>query len=190
MALRNLSWRIAGVGWRRYSQKNVLPVIQCADTSRTKPSERLLALNEQVKTQRQRVLGSTSTKEGSSKKTARERLALLSDEGSEVLEIGLLAGLGLDYADVPGAGCVVCVVEVWGEKCVVSANDWMVKGGSSYPITVKKQLRAQEIAMQNRLPCIYMVDSGGAFLPLQVRGEGLALHVGREGLALHLRRRG
>ena len=109
-------------------------------------------------------------REGSSvpKLTVRERLSLLADEGSEMLEIGLLAGTRLPYGDVPCGGNVVCVIEVCGEKCLVSANDWSVKGGCSFPITLKKQLRAQEIALQNRLPSIYLVDSGGAFLPLQV----------------------
>ena len=101
------------------------------------------------------------------KLTVPERLALLADRGSEVLELSLLAGLGLPYGDIPAAGNTVAVVSVSGELCVVMANDWTVKGGTSYPISVKKHLRGQEIAMQNHLPCLYLVDSGGAFLPLQ-----------------------
>ena len=74
----------------------------------------------------------------------------------------------MPYGDVYNASNAVAVVKVAGETCVVSANDWTIKGGTVYPVSLKKQLRAQEIAMENRLPCIYLVDSGGAFLPLQV----------------------
>ena len=116
------------------------------------------------------MLEHAQAKVGGIKKTARERVALLADEGSKVLEVGQLAGLGLPYGDVPCGANVVCITEVCGETCIITANDWTVKGGSTFPITLKKQLRAQEIAFQNRLPCIYLVDSGGAFLPLQVRG--------------------
>jgi len=127
-----------------------------------------MQLYDQIKAARLKVLSGTTQARSSTKLGARERLALLMDENSELLEVGLLAGLGLPYGDVPCGGNVVCVLQVCGETCVVSANDWTVKGGCSFPITLKKQLRAQEIAQQNRLPCIYLVDSGGAFLPLQV----------------------
>lgn len=146
---------------------NLFPVITCGTALDASPhKEKNLTLYQELNAQRVKVL---SGKVGGAKLGVRERLALLVDDGCEVLEIGLLAGLGLPYGDIPCAGNVVCVVEVCGEKCVVSANDWTVKGGCSFPITLKKQLRAQEIAKQNRLPCIYLVDSGGAFLPLQVR---------------------
>lgn len=102
------------------------------------------------------------------KLTVGERLKLLVDPGSEVMEIGTLAGLNMPYGNVHHGNNIVCVVHVCGEVCVVSASDWTFKGGTVYPIGVKKQLRAQEIALANRLPCIYFVDSGGAFLPLQV----------------------
>ncbi len=98
---------------------------------------------------------------------ARDRIDLLLDPGSPFLEIGALAGLGLYDNEVPGAGLVTGIGRVSGRDCMIVANDATVKGGSYYPLTVKKHLRAQEIALQNRLPCIYMVDSGGAFLPLQ-----------------------
>ncbi|XP_048832682.1 methylcrotonoyl-coenzyme A carboxylase 2 isoform X3 [Brienomyrus brachyistius] len=96
----------------------------------------------------------------------RDRLGLLLD-GKDFLELSPFAGLGLPYGDIPSAGCVTGIGKVCGLWCVFIANDATVKGGTAYPITVRKQLRAQEVAMQNRLPCIYLVDSGGAFLPLQ-----------------------
>ncbi|MER2537433.1 MAG: carboxyl transferase domain-containing protein [Rhizobiaceae bacterium] len=97
----------------------------------------------------------------------RDRVDLLLDPGSPFLEIGALAAHGLYGDEVPGAGIVTGVGRVAGRECMIVANDATVKGGTYYPLTVKKHLRAQDIAMQNRLPCVYMVDSGGAFLPLQ-----------------------
>lgn len=102
------------------------------------------------------------------KLTLTERIGLLQDKGSKVLRIGTLAGLGMSYGDVLNASNEIALVSVSGEMCMVSGNDWTFKGGTIYPIGVKKQLRGQEIALQNRLPCIYLADSGGAFLPLQV----------------------
>lgn len=102
------------------------------------------------------------------KLTVGERIELLRDPGSRLLEIGTLAGLNMPYGDVYNASNIVCLTEVCGEWCMVSANDWIIKGGTVFPISLKKQLRAQEIALKNNLPCIYLVDSGGAFLPLQV----------------------
>ncbi|KAG8437148.1 hypothetical protein GDO86_008011 [Hymenochirus boettgeri] len=96
----------------------------------------------------------------------RERLRMLLDDES-FLELSPMAGLGLPYGDVPSAGCLTGVGQICGVWCVFIANDATVKGGTAYPISVKKQLRAQEIAIQNRLPTVYLVDSGGAFLPLQ-----------------------
>jgi 3-methylcrotonyl-CoA carboxylase beta subunit len=97
----------------------------------------------------------------------RERLKLLLDPGSPFLELSQLAALGMYGDEAPGAGIITGVGRVSGRECVVVVNDATVKGGTYYPITVKKHLRAQEIALQNRLPCIYLVDSGGAFLPEQ-----------------------
>lgn len=97
---------------------------------------------------------------------ARERIDGLVDPGTPFLELSQLAGHEM-YGDVPSGGIVTGIGRVNGVECMIVANDATVKGGTYYPITVKKHLRAQEIAMQNRLPCIYMVDSGGAFLPLQ-----------------------
>ncbi len=98
---------------------------------------------------------------------ARERIQRLIDPASTFLELSPLAATGVYEDDVPSAGIVTGVGSVSGHDCVIIANDATVKGGTYYPITVKKHLRAQEIASQNRLPCIYLVDSGGAFLPLQ-----------------------
>ncbi|NYH51019.1 3-methylcrotonyl-CoA carboxylase beta subunit [Nocardiopsis arvandica] len=100
----------------------------------------------------------------------RDRVDLLLDPGSPFLEIAPLAAYGLygrDGQDAPGAGMIAGVGRVMGRPTVVVANDATVKGGSYYPMTVKKHLRAQEVALHNRLPCVYLADSGGAFLPMQ-----------------------
>jgi acetyl-CoA carboxylase carboxyltransferase component len=97
----------------------------------------------------------------------RERIDHLLDPGSPFLELSPLAANGLYDDDAPGAGIVTGIGRIEGTTCVVVANDATVKGGTYYPMTVKKHLRAQEIALENQLPCIYLVDSGGAFLPLQ-----------------------
>ncbi|HEY5258299.1 MAG TPA: carboxyl transferase domain-containing protein [Candidatus Baltobacteraceae bacterium] len=98
---------------------------------------------------------------------ARERVERLVDPGSDFLELSALAANGMYDDDSPAAGIVTGIGTVEGQQCVIVANDATVKGGTYYPMTVKKHLRAQEIAQQNHLPCIYLVDSGGAFLPLQ-----------------------
>ncbi len=97
----------------------------------------------------------------------RERVDRLLDPGSPFLELSPLAAHGLYDDEAPGAGIITGIGAVSGRECVIVANDATVKGGTYYPMTVKKHLRAQEIALQNRLPCIYLVDSGGAFLPRQ-----------------------
>jgi 3-methylcrotonyl-CoA carboxylase beta subunit len=97
----------------------------------------------------------------------RERLRLLLDPGSPFLELSPLAAWGLYDGEVPAAGIVTGIGHIMGRECVVIANDATVKGGTYFPMTVKKHLRAQEIAAENRLPCLYLVDSGGAFLPAQ-----------------------
>src|SRR5690349_4626290 len=101
------------------------------------------------------------------KLTARERVDRLVDPDTAFLELNALAAWGLYDDDAPSAGIVTGVGVVSGRQCVIVANDATVKGGSYFPLTVKKHLRAQEVAAQNRLPCIYLVDSGGAYLPLQ-----------------------
>jgi acetyl-CoA carboxylase carboxyltransferase component len=97
----------------------------------------------------------------------RERIDLLLDEGTAFLELSPLAAHAVYDDAVPGAGVVTGIGRINGRECVIVANDATVKGGTYYPLTVKKHLRAQEIAGENRLPCVYLVDSGGAFLPLQ-----------------------
>ena len=97
----------------------------------------------------------------------RDRIRTLVDRGSPFLEVGQLAAYGLYDDEVPSAGIITGIGQVSDIDCVIVANDATVKGGTYYPLTVKKHLRAQEIAEQNRLPCIYLVDSGGAFLPMQ-----------------------
>jgi 3-methylcrotonyl-CoA carboxylase beta subunit len=97
----------------------------------------------------------------------RDRVDGLLDPGSPLLEISPLAADGMYDDESPGAGIITGIGRVSGRECMIVANDATVKGGTYYPITVKKHLRAQEIAGQNRLPCVYLVDSGGAFLPRQ-----------------------
>jgi 3-methylcrotonyl-CoA carboxylase beta subunit len=97
----------------------------------------------------------------------RDRVDTLLDPGSPFLELSPMAAHGMYSGDAPAAGIITGIGRVSGRLCMVVANDATVKGGTYYPITVKKHLRAQEIALENRLPCIYLVDSGGAFLPEQ-----------------------
>ncbi|MDP2108623.1 MAG: carboxyl transferase domain-containing protein, partial [Rhodocyclaceae bacterium] len=98
---------------------------------------------------------------------ARDRVDGLLDPGAAFLEVSQLAAWGLYESSVPAAGVVAGIGRVSGVECMIVANDATVKGGTYYPLTVKKHLRAQEIARENRLPCLYLVDSGGAFLPMQ-----------------------
>ncbi len=97
----------------------------------------------------------------------RDRVRNLLDPGAPFLELSQLAAYGLYKNEVPAAGIITGVGRVSGRECMIVANDATVKGGTYYPITVKKHLRAQEVAEQNHLPCIYLVDSGGANLPNQ-----------------------
>ncbi len=109
----------------------------------------------------------------------RERVKRLLDPESAFLELSALAGWGMYEDDPPAAGIVTGIGRVHGREVMVVANDATVKGGTYYPITVKKHLRAQEIAIENRLPCVYLVDSGGAFLPLQAEVFPDRDHFGR-----------
>ncbi|OBJ37378.1 methylcrotonoyl-CoA carboxylase [Mycolicibacterium mucogenicum] len=104
---------------------------------------------------------------GRGKLLPRDRVNGLLDPGSPFLEIAPLAAGGMYDDECPGAGMIAGIGRVSGRECMIVANDATVKGGTYYPITVKKHLRAQEIASQNQLPCVYLVDSGGAFLPRQ-----------------------
>src|SRR5438270_10705477 len=113
------------------------------------------------------------------KLTARERIDRLVDPGGAFLELNALAAWDVYDNQAPSAGIVTGVGVVEGRECVVVANDATVKGGSYFPLTVKKHLRAQEVAEQNQLPCLYLVDSGGAFLPLQAEVFPDRDHFGR-----------
>jgi 3-methylcrotonyl-CoA carboxylase beta subunit/propionyl-CoA carboxylase len=109
----------------------------------------------------------------------RDRIAKLVDAGSPLVELSPLAAADMYDDEAPGAGIVTAIGRVSGREVVIVANDATVKGGTYFPVTVKKHLRAQEIALQNRLPCIYLVDSGGAFLPLQAEVFPDRDHFGR-----------
>ena len=109
----------------------------------------------------------------------RERIDRLVDPDTAFLELGALAAWELYDAQAPSAGIVTGIGVVEGRECVIVANDATVKGGSYFPLTVKKHLRAQRVAAQNRLPCLYLVDSGGAFLPLQAEVFPDRDHFGR-----------
>ena len=98
---------------------------------------------------------------------ARDRISHLVDSGSPFLEVAPLAGYEMYGGDAPSGGVIAGIGLIHGRQVMIVANDATVKGGTYYPITVKKHLRAQEIAAENRLPCVYLVDSGGAFLPMQ-----------------------
>src|SRR5947207_2434561 len=104
---------------------------------------------------------------GRGKLLPRDRVRLLLDPGAPFLELSPLAGHALYSEDVPAGGIITGIGQVTGRECVIVANDATVKGGTYFPITVKKHLRAQEVARDNRLTCVYLVESGGAFLPAQ-----------------------
>ena len=127
----------------------------------------------------QRLVPPAASSRHKDKLPVRERIALLLDAGSELLELSALAGYQLYQDDVPAGGIITGIGLIHHRPCMIVANDFSVKGGTYYPITVKKHLRAQEIAQRNRLPCLYLVDSGGAFLPLQAEVFPDREHFGR-----------
>ena len=137
--------------------------------------EAMASLVAELRTRQERVAGrgaggderSIARHRERGKLPVRERIDRLLDPGSPFLELSPLAANGLYDDEAPSAGIVTGIGRLEGTTCVIVANDATVKGGTYYPMTVKKHLRAQEIALENRLPCIYLVDSGGAFLPLQ-----------------------
>ena len=144
--------------------------IKTVTTPTTPPSMRDLVTELREKLARARLGGSEQARAkhtGRGKLLARERVDRLLDPGSPFLEIAPLAAHDLYGGDIASAGIVTGIGSVEGRLCVVVANDATVKGGTYYPLTVKKHLRAQEVARANRLPCVYLVDSGGAFLPMQ-----------------------
>ena len=135
-----------------------------ADAMRTQVAE----LDERLAVARQGGGDAAKKKHlGRGKLLPRERVAALLDPGTPFLELSALAACEVYQEPVPAAGLITGVGRVSGRQCVVVANDATVKGGTYYPLTVKKHLRAQEIALENRLPCVYLVDSGGAHLPSQ-----------------------
>jgi 3-methylcrotonyl-CoA carboxylase beta subunit len=140
------------------------------DFEQNKAANQALAADLQQVSETVQLGGSERSRErhlSRGKLLVRDRIRALVDEDSPFLEIGQLAALGVYGDDVPAAGLVAGIGRVNGTECMIVANDATVKGGTYYPLTVKKHLRAQEIAAQNHLPCIYLVDSGGAFLPRQ-----------------------
>jgi 3-methylcrotonyl-CoA carboxylase beta subunit len=141
-------------------------------TPRTSHRDEHLALVKQLRAKlATAALGGPETARdrhvGRGKLLPRDRVDGLLDHGSAFLELAPLAADGMYDDECPGAGMIAGIGRVSGRECMIVANDATVKGGTYYPVTVKKHLRAQEIAGQNRLPCIYLVDSGGAFLPRQ-----------------------
>ena len=144
--------------------------VQSADFGRNREHNLALAADLADRVARAARGGSDAAREkheARGKLLVNDRITALLDPGSPFLELSQLAAHGLYNDQVPRAGLVTGIGRVAGRECVIVANDATVKGGTYYPITVKKHLRAQEIAGENHLPCIYLVDSGGAFLPLQ-----------------------
>src|SRR6185503_9352865 len=140
-------------------------------------AEELRARQETVRKGGPQQAAATQKKRG--KLPVRERVARLLDDNTPFLELSPLAAWGLHDDDAPGAGIVTGIGRVMGRECVVVANDPTVKGGTYFPETIRKHVRAQEIALDNRLPCVYLVDSGGVFLPLQSEVFPDAGHFGR-----------
>jgi 3-methylcrotonyl-CoA carboxylase beta subunit len=143
----------------------------------TRLAEELRARHEKVRQGGPSRAAATQKKRG--KLPVRERVSRLLDDNTPFLELSPLAAWGLHDGDAPGAGIVTGIGRVLGRECVVVANDPTVKGGTYFPETIRKHVRAQEIALDNRLPCVYLVDSGGVFLPLQSEVFPDAGHFGR-----------
>ena len=141
-----------------------------ADFAANEAVNRALAADLRELAAKVRAGGSAAARaqhESRDKLLVRDRIDRLLDPGTPFLEIGQLAGHNLYDDWIPSGGVVAGIGRVSGLECVIVGNDATVKGGTYYPITVRKHLRAQEVALENRLPCIYLVDSGGAFLPRQ-----------------------
>jgi len=152
---------------------NVLPTrVDTSDATFKSNRDRMQQLVSEFRARETRARGGGGAKyverhREQGKLPVRDRLARLLDAGSSFLELSALAAFGLYDDEAPAAGIVTGIGRVAGREVLVVANDATVKGGTYFPMTVKKHVRAQEIALQNRLPCIYLVDSGGAYLPLQ-----------------------
>ena len=144
--------------------------VHSEDYKKNEAATRALVVDLRKKTDAVRLGASEAARKkhvARGKMLPRDRVEKLLDPGSPFLEIGQLAAYGMYEGEVPAAGMIAGVGRIEGRLCMVVANDATVKGGTYYPMTVKKHLRAQEIALENRLPCVYLVDSGGAFLPRQ-----------------------
>jgi acetyl-CoA carboxylase carboxyltransferase component len=153
-----------------------------AEYARNREHMRGLVADLEARLERSRAGGGRDAVErhrSRGKLLARERIERLIDPGADFLELSPLAAHEMYGGEAPGAGIVTGIGPVAGRPCMVVANDATVKGGSYYPLTVRKHLRAQEVAAQNHLPCIYLVDSGGAFLPLQAEVFPDRDHFGR-----------
>lgn len=168
----------------RNAGSSPFPVVESAFVASASTAKNVAAnasLFEKVRQTRAEVTSREDKVAGSDREgrklTARERIGLLKDEGTEVLEVAMFAGLSMPYGDIYNASGITAITTICGEQCMIMATDWTFKGGTLYPISVKKQLRMQEIAKMNRLPCVYLIDSGGAFLPLQVWGGHRASHL-------------
>lgn len=152
------------------------------DSSSSEFKANQLAMQERMAELKQKMSAvySQGRKTVGKKLSVRQRIDLLKDSQTEFLELSLLAGYKVYGENSPaGAGLVTGVAQVSGRECMIIANNPAVKGGTYYPLTVKKHLRAQEIALENKLPCLYLVDSGGAFLPLQAEVFPDRDHFGR-----------
>ena len=165
-----------------------MPRLTTAIDTRSEAFSRNVAVNRALaETLRQRVAeaalgGSEASRRRHTERgklLPRQRVERLLDIGSPFLEIGQLAGFGLYDGEAPGAGLITGIGRVAGRETLIIANDATVKGGAYFPMTVKKHLRAQEVALQNRLPCVYLVDSGGANLPHQAEVFPDRDHFGR-----------
>lgn len=155
------------------------PFIDSSSEEFKKNKKAMLERLSELKQKKQEVVKELQKKAGK-KLSVWKRIELLKDPQSEFLELSSLAAYDVYGSRSPaGAGLVTGITQVCGRECLIIANNPAVKGGAYYPLTVKKHLRAQEIAMENRLPCLYLVDSGGAFLPLQAEVFPDKEHFGR-----------
>jgi acetyl-CoA carboxylase carboxyltransferase component len=158
--------------------------LNTADAVFTQNRQHMAALVAELKRRTAQIAGgggpmAVQTHAARGKLVVRERIERLIDPDSPFLEFSALAAWEMYHGDAPGAGLVTGIGRICDRQCVIVANDATVKGGTYFPITVKKHLRAQEIAEENRLPCVYLVDSGGAFLPLQAEVFPDRDHFGR-----------
>jgi len=155
------------------------PLIETSSEEFKRNKEAMLERLSELK-QKRREATLVAQKKVGKKHSVWKRIELLKDPQSEFLELSSLAGYEVYGPRSPaGAGLITGMAQVCGRECLIVANNPAVKGGAYYPLTVKKHLRAQEIAMENRLPCLYLVDSGGAFLPLQAEVFPDKDHFGR-----------